>query len=66
MNECVESYESQGWGFDKMCEAEDIGLETYLKCLTAEPYKCENAVYFDGLWYCSSPTLVHIAKKKKK
>ncbi|UCD88215.1 MAG: hypothetical protein JSV01_10895 [Desulfobacterales bacterium] len=53
-------------GFGVTCKAQDIGLQSYVKCLEKDPYSCSFSVSFGYSHYCKCPVRVHIAKKFKK
>ena len=49
--------------FKVLCKAEDIGLETYLKCLEEDPRSCAASVPFADGYFCDCPLRVHINKQ---
>ena len=49
--------------FDVLCKAEDIGLESYVRCLEERPQFCQFSVPFGYAHFCQSPLRVHISKK---
>ncbi len=49
--------------FDVLCKAEDIGLESYVRCLEETPQLCQFSVPFGCAYFCDSPVRVHICKK---
>jgi len=52
--------------FKVLCKAEDIGLQTYLKCLDEDPQSCPASIPFADVYFCECALRVHIAKKLKK
>lgn len=48
---------------DVLCKAEDIGLESYVRCLEERPQFCQFSVPFGYAHFCDSPVRVHICKK---
>lgn len=60
---CPKDFKCYESGFQVLCKARDVGLETHLECLEAEPYECEFSVRFGGLYYCHCPLRVYLAKK---
>lgn len=56
----VQSYTSP---IKVLCKAEDIGLESYVRCLEETPQLCQFSVPFGYAHFCDSPVRVHICKK---
>jgi len=54
---CVES------GYENLCKAKDIRLESYLVCLDEHPQNCRFSVSVWGDYYCKCPLRVYIAKE---
>jgi hypothetical protein len=52
--------------FEDLCKAEDIGLETFLKCLDEDPRSCPVSVPFGYGYLCECPLRMYICKKLKK
>lgn len=63
---CPKDFQCCTQGLEKLCQAEDIGMETFLKCLEEHPLDCIFAFPFGDSYFCSCPLRVHIAKKLKK
>ena len=53
-------------GFEKLCKAKDIGMESFLECLEDKPIKCHLTLYVNDVLYCQCPLRVFISKKLKK
>ncbi len=53
-------------GFKKLCEAKDIGMESFLVCLEDKPVKCYLTLNVEEVVYCQCPLRVYISKKLKK
>jgi len=51
---------------ENLCEAEDIGLGSFVKCLKQNPLGCHLSVSFVNSWYCACPSAVYVAKRLKK
>jgi hypothetical protein len=58
--QCCES------GFVDICRAEDVGLDSFLKCLEGEPRDCVYSIGYGENYYCKCPLRVYIAKHLKK
>ena len=54
---CLES------GFDKGCEARDIGIEDFLECLEHDPQGCPFSFPFGNTHFCKCPLRVYICKE---
>jgi len=62
---CPKSFKCVEFGCDNLCEAVDIGMETYLKCLDNHPLKCPFSVSFAGDFFCKCPLRVYLNKTFK-
>ena len=60
--DCHKAYNCLGKGFDQMCKARDIGLDSHLECLEGFPQKCNYSVPFSDMHYCRCPLRIHIAR----
>jgi hypothetical protein len=50
-------------GFKDLCKAEDIGCETFIKCLEEKPHNCTFALPFGYSWHCTCPLRIYVIKK---
>jgi hypothetical protein len=64
--QCPKDFKCCNSGFETVCKAKDVGLESHLECLEKHPFDCQFSVRFGGLYYCDCPLRVYIAKKLKK
>jgi hypothetical protein len=64
--QCPKDFKCCNSGFETVCKAKDVGLESHLECLEENPFDCQFSVRFGGLYYCDCPLRVYIAKKLKK
>ncbi len=62
---CPKDFKCYKQGFKTLCKAKDVGLESLLECLEEHSYECPLSVSFGGLYYCSCPLRVYIAKNLK-
>ena len=62
---CPKSYLCYSSGPEKVCEAKDIGLESFLVCLERDSIGCKFSVVFGGIRFCQCPLRIYIAKKVK-
>jgi hypothetical protein len=63
---CPKDFKCYKSGFEVLCKAKDIGIESFLECLEETPFACKFAVPFGGLYYCQCPLRVYVAKKLGK
>jgi hypothetical protein len=64
--QCPKDFECYTSGQERLCKAEDIGLETFLVCLEKNPAACRFSVVFGGMHFCQCPLRVYIARKLNK
>ena len=64
--QCPKNFKCAECGFELLCEAEDTGLEGYLKCLDKSPWACSFAVPFGRKHFCRCPLRVYLSKELKK
>jgi hypothetical protein len=61
--QCPKDFVCYTSGQERLCKAEDIGLETFLVCLEKKPAECRFSVVFGGMHFCQCPLRVYIARK---
>jgi len=49
-----------------LCKAEDVGMQSYLKCLEENPSDCVFSMGYAESHYCTCPLRCYIAKKEGK
>jgi len=49
-----------------LCKAEDVGLESFVRCLEETPQLCQFSVPFGYAHLCDSPVRVYLCKKLKR
>jgi hypothetical protein len=64
--QCPKDYVCYTSGREKLCKAEDIGLESFLVCLERNPLECTFSVHFGDMYFCQCPLRVYIARKAVK
>lgn len=57
---CVEN------GFKNLCKAEDIGIDTFIKCLEEQSLACSFAVPFGTANFCQCQLRIYLSRKLKK
>ena len=63
---CPKDFECYKSGYDNLCKAEDIGIESFLVCLEEDPVSCKFSIPYGDAYFCQCPLRVYIAKKIKK
>ena len=63
---CPRDFKCYESGFKDLCKAEDIGLESFLKCLEENPLECTFAFSFGYSHLCKCPLRVYIIKTLQK
>jgi hypothetical protein len=64
--QCSKNFKCYRKGFDDLCKAQEIGLETFLECLEEDPHECPFSMPLGGTVYCRCPLRVYVAKNLKK
>jgi hypothetical protein len=60
---CPKNFKCYKSGYENLCKAKDVGLESYLECLEGNPSACKFLIMHRNIFYCSCPLRVYIAKK---
>jgi hypothetical protein len=63
---CPKDFKCYRSGFENLCKAEDLGMDSFLVCLEETPSDCPFAFDFGSACFCQCPLRVYIAKKLKK
>ena len=61
--ECPKGFKCCTEGLEKLCKAQDVGLEEFLECLEENPLECTFSVHYGAVFYCRCPLRVYIVKK---
>jgi hypothetical protein len=64
--QCPKDFKCYKSGFENLCKATDIGLESYLRCLEEDSYACKFSLSFGNAYLCQCPLRVYISKKLKE
>ncbi len=64
--QCPKKFKCAEHGFERLCKAKDIGLESYLGCLEENPSSCSFALSFGEGHLCQCPLRVYLFNKLKK
>ena len=65
--QCPKDFQCYKSGFETLCKAEDVGMESYLACLEEHPLECKFSVgFFGDRFYCECPLRVYVAKMLEK
>jgi hypothetical protein len=63
---CPKDYDCYKSGLKTHCKAEDVGMQSYLKCLEENPSDCVFSMGYAESHYCTCPLRCYIAKKEGK
>jgi hypothetical protein len=63
---CPKGFKCADSGFERLCKANDFGLEGYLDCLEDKPVNCPFAISFGYGYLCQCPLRLYLCKKLKK
>jgi hypothetical protein len=63
--ECPKDFECYYSGFNSLCNAKDIGIESFVECLEKKK-ECKFSFRFALIYLCRCPLRVYISKKFKK
>jgi hypothetical protein len=59
---CPKQFRCASSGFERVCKAEDIGLEAHLRCREPSGSRCCFAFSYEGARYCECPLRVYLSK----
>jgi hypothetical protein len=62
---CPKDFKCYKSGFNILCRARDIGIESFVECLEKKPDKCNFSLPFGLMHLCECPIRVYLAKKKQ-
>jgi hypothetical protein len=60
--ECPKDFICYETGFQDLCKAKKVGIESYLKCLEKDPELCKFSISFGEIHFCSCPLRVYVNK----
>lgn len=63
---CHKGFKCYKSGFEALCKAEDVGLESHLICREEDPPACHFSWDIGSAFYCTCPARVYIAKTLRK
>jgi hypothetical protein len=63
---CPKGYKCHKSGFQNLCGARDIGIESFLECLERNPSACPFSFAFGLIHLCQCPLRIYIAKHLNK
>ena len=63
---CSKGFHCAESGFEKLCQAKDIGLKRHLLCLENASASCDFSLLMDRKYYCACPLRVYLTKNLKK
>ena len=63
---CPKDFQCYKSGFQVLCKARDIGLQTFVECLEEHPCNCTFSFSLYGWNYCRCPVRVYVVKNLKR
>jgi hypothetical protein len=63
---CSKDFRCYKSGFQELCKARDVGMQTFVACLEKHPDDCPFSFSLYGAPYCRCPIRVYVNKKLKK
>jgi hypothetical protein len=60
---CPKDFKCAESGFEELCRARNVGLESFLECRDEDPETCSFSTQFGFGHFCQCPVRVHLAKK---
>ena len=63
---CPKDFRCYKSGLEELCQAEDIGQESFLVCRDEGGKRCKFSMDYGGGLFCKCPLRIHIAKELKK
>jgi len=64
--QCSKDFQCYKSGFEVLCKAKDVGMNSFLQCLEEDPHDCLFLLPIPRTHYCECPIRVYIAKELKK
>ena len=64
--ECPKDFTCYKSGFNNLCRAKDIGLESFIECLEENPNGCTFSLSFGYSHLCTCPLRIYILRNIKK
>ena len=64
--QCPEDFRCYKSGFENLCKAKDIGIESFLECREKEPKDCKFSISYGDSYFCQCPLRIYLAKKLKR
>jgi hypothetical protein len=64
--QCPKEFACYTSGLKDLCKAKDVGLDSFVACLIADPLQCKFSIHFGGIFFCQCKLRVYIAKKLRK
>jgi hypothetical protein len=59
---CPKDFACAESGFEVLCKALTIGIDSYLECRDEKPWECRFSFSFGNSYFCSCPLRIYLAK----
>ena len=63
---CQKNFTCYKSRFTELCEAKDIGMQTFIECLDESSLGCNFSLPFGSKYFCKCPLRIYVSKKLKK
>lgn len=63
---CSKDFRCCKSNFKQLSKVEDVGIESFIKCLENDAWQCEFAFAFGDCYLCKCPLRIYILKKLGK
>jgi len=63
---CPKDFKCYKSGFENLCQANDVGKQTFVQCLELNPDGCSFSKLIAIAYICYCPLRIYISKKLKK
>ncbi len=63
---CPQAFKCCTEGLENLCKVQDIGMQTFVRCLEASPDECPFSKLLDVWYVCTCSLRIYISKKLKK
>jgi hypothetical protein len=63
---CQKDFRCYKSGFENLCKAQDVGIQSFLRCVEEDREECQFLVTLGSAYFCQCPLRKYIVKKLKK
>ena len=63
---CSKNFKCYKSGFKSIGKAEDVGIESFVKCLDKNAWQCEFSFAFGSSYFCQCPLRIYVLRELKR